>query len=435
MREPALIAGEESIIIVPDILYGTDSLRRTKILIIEHELTDLHFLERILRRVRIENFRSTTDSRAALVLFQEFRPDLVLINWVIPDVNGRTVVEQLRAMIPIGSFIPILILLADMTSDARQLALASGANELITKPIDACEVVLRIANMVQVRLAHIRLYEQKFALEETVRQRTLDLKQAVTALRSSEQKLATTQRLSAVGTMASGIAHDFNNALMLIMGSGEIMLEDAEGGVLTKETAVPLLHEILTAARDASTLVGQLRKFSRSGEIEEVHQPVDLNALIEQSISFTKPRWDTQASCEGKKIRVEVDFHKIPLIPGDPARLRDAITNLVFNAVDAMPTGGTLTLRTRLEGNQVLLEVCDTGIGMTEEVRRTCFEPFFTTKGQKGTGLGLAMVNGIAQHHSGTIDIASKPGKGSTFTLRLPSSAPDLLAIGAAFSK
>src|ERR1700722_14448803 len=102
MREPALIAGEESIIIVPDILYGTDSLRRTKILIIDHELTDLHFLERILRRVRIENFRSTTDSRAALVLFHEFRPDLVLINWVIPDVNGRPVVEQLRAMIPTG---------------------------------------------------------------------------------------------------------------------------------------------------------------------------------------------------------------------------------------------------------------------------------------------------------------------------------------------
>jgi signal transduction histidine kinase len=435
MREPALIAGEESIIIVPDILYGTDSLCRTKILIIEHELPDLHFLERILRRVRIENFRSTTDSRAALVLFKEFRPDLVLINWLIRDVNGRTVVEQLRAMIPAGGFIPILILLADMTSDARQLALASGANELIAKPIDACEVVLRIANMVQVRLAHIRLYEQKYALEETVRQRTLDLKQAVTALRSSEQKLAKTQHLSAVGTMASGIAHDFNNALMLIMGSGEIMLDDAEVGGLTKEIAIPLLHDILTAARDASTLVGQLRKFSRSGEIEEVHQPVDLNALIEQAVSFTKPRWDKQASGEGKKIRVVVDFHDIPVIPGDPARLRDAITNLVFNAVDAMPTGGTLTLRTRAEGNHVLLEVCDTGVGMTEEVRRTCFEPFFTTKGQKGTGLGLAMVHGIAQHHSGTIDIASKPGKGSTFTLRLPASAPDVLAMSAPFLK
>src|ERR1700722_10304197 len=128
MREPALIAGEESIIIVPDILYGTDSLRRTKILIIDHELPNLHFLERILRRVRIENFRSTTDSRLALTLFKEFRPDLVLIDWLMPDVNGRTVIEQLRAMIPVGGFIPVLVLLADMTSEARQLALASGAN-------------------------------------------------------------------------------------------------------------------------------------------------------------------------------------------------------------------------------------------------------------------------------------------------------------------
>jgi signal transduction histidine kinase len=435
MRQPALVAGEESIIVVPDILYGTDSLRRTKILIIDHELPDLHFLERILRRVRNENFRSTTDSRAALSLFQEFRPDLVVINWLIPDVNGRTVLEQLRAMIPAGGFIPILVSLADMTSEARQLALASGANELIAKPIDACEVVLRIANMVQVRLAHIRLYEQKYALEETVRQRTLDLKQAVTALRSSEQQLAKTQRLSAVGTMASGIAHDFNNALMLIMGSGEIMLEDAEDGGLTKEIAIPLLHDILTAARDASTLVRQLRKFSRSGEIEEVHQPVDLNALIEQAVSFTKPRWDTQAAGEGSKIRVVVDFRDIPIILGDAARLRDAITNLIFNAVDAMPKGGTLTLRTRSENKFVLLEVSDTGIGMTKEVRRTCFEPFFTTKGQQGTGLGLAMVHGIAQHHSGTIDIDSEPGRGSTFTLRLPACSPGVLAIGAAFSK
>lgn len=428
MRQPELIAGEQSIIVVPDMLYGTDSLCRTKILIIDRELPDLQFLERILRRVRIENFRSTTDSRAALALFKEFRPDLVLIDWLIPDVNGRTVVEQLRAMIPAGGFIPILVLLADITSDARQLALAAGANELITKPIDACEVVLRIANMVQVRLAHIRLYEQKYALEETVRQRTLDLKQAVAALRSSEQQLAKTQRLSAVGTMASGIAHDFNNSLTLIMGSAEIMLGDAEDRDLTKKTAIPLLNGILTAARDASTLVGQLRKFSRSGEIEEVHQPVHLNTLIEQAVSFTKPKWDTQASCNGGKIRVTVEFRDIPVIMGDAARLRDAITNLVFNAVDAMPIGGTLTLRTRAEGKFVLLEVSDTGIGMTEEVRRTCFEPFFTTKGQHGTGLGLAMVHGIAQHHSGTIDIASEPGKGSTFTLRLPACAPSVLA-------
>lgn len=427
MADPDLITGEQSIIVVPDILYGDESLRRTKILIIDDELPYVRFLERVLRRVRIENFRSTTDSVDALSLFEEFQPDLVLIDWLMGDVHGRPIVEQLRALIPAGGFVPIVVLMEEVTPGIRQLALASGANEFIAKPIDACEVVLRIANMVQVRLAHLRLSEQKQSLEETVRQRTFDLKQALSDLRATEQILAQTQRLSAVGTMASGIAHDFNNALMLIMGSGEILLRDAERQRLTKENAVPLLNDILTAARDASTLVSQLRKFSRSTEIEDIHQPIDLNAVIEQTVSFTRPKWDTQASETGSKIRVVVDLEIIPIILGDAARLRDAITNLIFNAVDAMPKGGTLTLRTCLEGSFVLLKVSDTGIGMPEEVRRRCFEPFFTTKGQNGTGLGLAMVHGIAQHHMGTIDITSEPGKGTMFTLRLPVSpiSPD----------
>jgi signal transduction histidine kinase len=420
MEEPDLITGEKSIIVVPDILYGDDSLRRTKILIIDDELPYVRFLERILRRVRIDNFRSTEDSGTALSLFQEFQPDLVLIDWLMGDLNGRTIIEQLHAMIRAGDFVPIIVLMEDVTPGTRQLALAAGANELIAKPIDACEVVLRIANMVQVRLAHVRLSEQKQSLEETVRQRTLDLKQALSELRANEQILVQTQRLSAVGTMASGIAHDFNNSLMLIMGSGEILLNDAERQRLTKENAIPLLNDILTAARDAATLVGQLRKFSRSTETEEVHQAVRLNEVIEQCVSFTKPKWDTQASGNGSRIRVVVDFEEIPDILGDVARLRDAITNLIFNAVDAMPKGGTLTLQTCHEGNFVLLKVTDTGIGMPEEVRRRCFEPFFTTKGQNGTGLGLAMVHGVAQHHLGTIDIASEPGKGTMFTLRLP---------------
>jgi signal transduction histidine kinase len=418
--ESDIKTNEDSIIVVPDILYGNESLQRTKILIVDDESSEVQLLERILRRVRIQNFRSTTDSREALAVFQEFRPDLVLIDWLMANVNGRSIVEQMRDIIPEGGFIPIIVLIADVTSGTRQLALAAGANELITKPIDACEVVLRIANMVQVRSAHLKLYEQKQVLEETVRQRALHLKEALEALRTSEQSLAKTQRLSAVGTMASGIAHDFNNALMLIMGSGEILLSDAQRKRLTKENAVPLLNDILTAARDAATLVGQLRKFSRTGETGEAHQPINLNSLLEQAVSFTKPKWDAQAFGEGRQIHVELDLQEIPVILGDAARLRDAITNLIFNAVDAMPKGGTITLRTRAEEKYVLLEVSDTGIGMTEDVRRSCFEPFFTTKGQHGTGLGLAMVHGIAQHHLGKIDIMSEPGKGTTFALRLP---------------
>ncbi len=423
MLEIDVIAGEDSIIVLPDILSGRDSLCRTKILIVENELVNLQFLERILRRMRIENFRSTTNSRTALSLFQEFRPDLVLVDWLIADVNERTVVEQIRSMIPAGGFIPIAVLMTETTSEVRQLALASGANEIINKPLDACEVVLRIANMAQIRLVHLHTYEQKNMLEETVGRRAHELEQALTELSAREQLLTEKQHLSAVGAMASGVAHDFNNALMLIMGSGEILLADAERHCLTNENAIPLLKDIMTAARDASTLVGQLRKFSRSGETEEIHQPVHLNALIEQAVSFTKPKWDTQALGEGRRICVEVDSQDVPAVMGDAARLRDAITNLIFNAVDAMPKGGTLTLRTRVQGENALLEVSDTGTGMTDEVRQRCFEPFFTTKGQDGTGLGLAMVFGIAQHHSGTIDIASKPGKGTTFTLCLPTVA------------
>jgi signal transduction histidine kinase len=261
---------------------------------------------------------------------------------------------------------------------------------------------------------------EKQVIEESLRQCRRDLEQALAELRGSQQVLVQLQRLSAIGTMASGVAHDFKNALMLIMGSGDILLHDAERGRLTNENAIPLLREILAAARDASTLVGQLRGFSRSGDTGEVHQSVNLNSVIEQAVSFTKPKWDTQAFAAGSQIRVKVDLQDIPSIPGNAARLRDAIINLIFNAVDAMPQGGTLTVRTRVEGEAVLLEVSDTGIGMTEEVRRSCFEPFFTTKGELGTGLGLAMVFRIAQDHSGTIDIASEPGKGTTFTLRLP---------------
>ena len=204
MQEPSLTLGEESIVIVPDILYGNDFLRRTKILIVDHELPNVQFLERVLRRVRIVNVKSTTDSRTALSLFREFQPDLVLIDWLMADVNGRRVVEQMRTMIPAGGFIPIVVLAADVTSETRQLALASGAHELIAKPIDASEVVLQIANMVQVRLAHLRLNEQKQALEETVRERTFDLKQALAAVSASrapmELKSPTSRTLRATGT-------------------------------------------------------------------------------------------------------------------------------------------------------------------------------------------------------------------------------------------
>ena len=145
--------------------------------------------------------------------------------------------------------------------------------------------------------------------------------------------------------------------------------------------------------------------------------------LIGQAISLTQPRWQTQAIAAGCEIVVAADLGEIPMVAGDPAELREVFTNMIFNAVDAMPEGGGITLCTRAEGGTVVLQISDTGTGMSEGVQRRCLEPFFTTKGSRGTGLGLAMVFGIIHRHGGVIDIASEVGKGTTFTLRLPATA------------
>lgn len=420
MGETDFASDEESAVPGASSRARDDALRQTKILIIDDELANIQLLERILRQERFQNLTSTTDSRVAVSLFQEFRPDLVLLDWLMPNPNGRAIIKQLRVLSTGEEYLPIVVLTADATPEAKRLALASGATEFVTKPFDAIEVLLRIANLLQTRLAHLRMYEQKVALEETVRQRTANLEQAVAELRASQQQLIQAERLSALGTMASGIAHDFNNALTLIIGFGEILLRDAERGRLTEEDTIPSLKEVLAAARGASTTVRQLREFSKFGNTGEVHKSVNLNKVIEQAVSFTKPKWETQSFAEGRQISAKVDFADIPAILGDAAQLRDVIINLIFNAADAMAQGGMITLRTRAEPKAVIVEVSDTGAGMTEEVRRRCFEPFFSTKGNQGTGLGLAMVFSIVQRHSGTIDIASEPGKGTKFTVRLP---------------
>jgi CheY-like chemotaxis protein len=135
---------------------------------------------------------------------------------------------------------------------------------------------------------------------------------------------------------------------------------------------------------------------------------------------LTQPKWKDQTQAQGIPIRMETDLQPVPAIAGSESDLRDALTNLIFNAVDAMPKGGTITIRTRIDSDHVLLEVSDTGVGMTEEVRQRCLEPFFSTKGEHGSGFGLALVYGILQRHEGTIDVESELGAGATFRIRLP---------------
>jgi len=260
--------------------------------------------------------------------------------------------------------------------------------------------------------------EQKRA-EESLRESNRRLEEALAELKATQQQVLQQERLRALGEMASGIAHDFNNALSPVLGFSELLLDLPEN-LDDNEKVTRYLRMINTAALDAANVVRRLREFYRSREENEILLPVNLNQLVEQAVSLTQPRWKDQALASGITIRVETDLNQLPLVGGNEAEIREVLTNLIFNAVDAMPQGGTITLRTRPDDAHVVLEISDTGTGMTEEVRQRCLEPFFSTKGKRGTGLGLSMVYGIIQRHHGTLVIESEPGEGTTFTIRLP---------------
>jgi CheY-like chemotaxis protein len=164
------------------------------------------------------------------------------------------------------------------------------------------------------------------------------------------------------------------------------------------------------------------------GAPEHDGQLIDLNSVVRDAAQLTAPRWRDGAQAEGRPVSLHVEAEHHPIILGSPARLRELLTNLILNAVDALPKGGTIRLRVAAEGELAIVEVTDSGVGMTAEIQQRVFEPFFTTKGEGGTGLGLAMVFGIVEQHGGHIEVRSAPGEGSTFRISFPVPVVDALA-------
>jgi nitrogen-specific signal transduction histidine kinase/ActR/RegA family two-component response regulator len=226
------------------------------------------------------------------------------------------------------------------------------------------------------------------------------------------------ERLRALGQMAGGIAHDINNAITPAALYVESLLEQ-------DKTLNPRARERLSLVQQAIAAVVQtvarLREFCRPRESQSAREAVDLNDVVQQSVALTRARWHTMALGKGISIQTELNLaNGLPATLGSESEIRDAIVNLIFNAVDAMPSGGTITLQTRALANWVSVEVRDTGIGMDEQTRRRCLEPFFSTKGEQGSGLGLAMVYGMLKRHGGEIEIVSEPGRGTSMRLQFP---------------
>ncbi len=259
-----------------------------------------------------------------------------------------------------------------------------------------------------------------------------DLEAAYEQLKTAQSQAVQMEKLRALGEMAAGVAHDFNNILAAILARAQILQVQHPDPQMRKS-----LQIIEQAALDGAETVRRILGFARARGAESM-EPVQMEQLLRQVVEVAQPRWKDEAQARGVGIEVKLVVEPVPEVQGNAAELREVFVNLVLNAVDAMPAGGTITLGARrlrrgVPGEPardvVEISVRDTGTGMPEEVRRRAFDPFFTTKGQRGTGLGLSVAFGIVSRHGGTIEIASKAGAGTTVMVRLPVGAPAAAAV------
>jgi len=230
------------------------------------------------------------------------------------------------------------------------------------------------------------------------------------------------RRMEMLGRMAMGIAHDFNNLLTAVIGHAELLRSDLLQ-LGADADAMGHLRALEQASQDGASLVRKIQQYIRD-EKQERAEPVSLHEIAEEVLTLTRPYWYNEPRRRGIAIRVERDLRPTALVPGTPTELREVLVNLVLNAVQAMPAGGTLSLRTgRHSDRSAFVEVGDTGVGMTESVKRRIFEPLFSTKGASGSGMGLTMSQGSVQEHNGRIEGESEPGRGTVFRLVFPFAA------------
>lgn len=255
--------------------------------------------------------------------------------------------------------------------------------------------------------------------EQELETTNIRLQEALQRLKKAHQQTIQQERLRALGQMASGIVHDFNNALMSISGFSELLLNFPQR-LENREKSLHYIKMIYTSSQDAANVVRRLREFYRAREKNEFSPSIQVNTIIKQVLEITKPKWKDQAQAKGLSIDIATDLRKVPFTHANESELREMLTNLIFNAVDAMPKGGLITICTCQQDDKIKIEISDSGVGMDEITQNLCLEPFYTTKGEEGTGLGLASVYGIIQRHMGTIEIDSKLNCGTTFTIYLP---------------
>lgn len=237
---------------------------------------------------------------------------------------------------------------------------------------------------------------------------------ALEELKTAQERLVRSETLQALGEMASGAAHHLNNMLAVVVARVQLLRMTVDDAAIQGP-----LEVLEQAAMDGAETVRRLQAFG-SGRPSQEMAAVDLAQIAKEGLEFTRPRWRDEAQVKGSQIEPHLELIQVPPVFGAASELREVVTNLILNAVDAMPGGGRIALKSWSEKEWVCLSVSDNGMGMSDEVRRRAFEPFFSTKGLNRAGLGLSVAYGIVKRHGGKISLESWEGKGTTVTLRFP---------------
>jgi PAS domain S-box-containing protein len=242
----------------------------------------------------------------------------------------------------------------------------------------------------------------------------------MTRKKAFSDKIIQSEKLAALGTMAGGVSHDFNNLLMAILGHIQLILPEIENEEIRRR-----LQSIEKAVYDGSNTVRRLQRFTERERDPNAAVPiVDIDEAVKDVVELTRPRWKNLMERSGRTIDIRRDIQQNSLAAINASDLREVLTNLLLNAIDAMPQGGVITFHSYLRGEQLFLEVSDTGIGMGKEVSERIFDPFFTTKGIGNSGLGLSVSWSLVSRYGGDIQVKSKPGKGTTFVIKLTRAEP-----------
>jgi signal transduction histidine kinase/ActR/RegA family two-component response regulator len=264
---------------------------------------------------------------------------------------------------------------------------------------------------------------QQQATRERLRKSLEQIADAHTRHVAQREQEIHAQKMAALGELSFGVAHNVNNTLTGILGRAQLILRNSNdpGKV---EAGLDL---IIKSAEDGAHIIRRIQDFARQRPSREF-ETISVAELLKDACEMTRPRWESRSEFAPIRFALHADCQAF--VKGDPVELREVLVNMIYNAVDAMPSGGEVRVATQETRDRVVLCITDTGTGMTSEVKQRLFDPFFTTKGKAGTGMGLAVSFGIIRRHEGSIEVESETGRGTTFKISLPKVSPAVTNAG-----